>query len=144
VDEGLAKVFAEGEDGGHLIGRLLFVAEGLVDAVAGDAFDTETAVEQFGEIAVVVRDAFFAGEDGGEREHVAYLQAERAGDGNAARGEGEGAAVGGVEVEVLAPDGAVGGEVFGEIRIVLEAGDLEANGFVEDAGLIEGFDERGG
>ena len=48
ADEGLAEVLAEGEDGGHLVGGLLFVAEGLVDALAGDAFDAEAAVEQLG------------------------------------------------------------------------------------------------
>ena len=143
ADEGLAEVLAEGEDGGHLLGGLLFVAEGLVDALAGYTFHAEAAVEQFGQIAVVVGDAFAAGDDGGEREHVADLETERAGDGNGAGSLGEGAAVGGVEVEVLAPDSAVGGEVFAEIPVVLEAGELKAYGFVEEGGLIEGVEKKG-
>ena len=70
TNEGLAEVLAEGEDGGHLLGCLLFVAEGLVDAFARDAFDPEAAVEQLGEIAVVVGDAFVVWEGLRKREHV--------------------------------------------------------------------------
>ena len=62
----LTEVLAEGEDGGHLLGGLLFVAESLVDALAGDTFHAEAAVEQLGQIAVVVGDAFAAGDDSGE------------------------------------------------------------------------------
>ena len=142
ADEGLAQVLAEGEDSGHLLGGVLFVAEGLVDAFAGDAFHAEAAVEQLGKIAVVVGDALLVRKGGGEREHVADLEAERAGDGDGAGGLGESAAVGGVEVEVLAPDGAVGGEVFGEVPIVLQAGELEAYGLVEESDFVEGHDER--
>jgi hypothetical protein len=68
---------------------------------------------------------------------MADLEAEGARNGDGPGGLGESAAVGGVEVEVLAPDGAVGGEVFAEIPVVLEAGELEAYGLVEKASLIE-------
>ena len=92
----------------------------------------------------MVGDALFVGKDGGEREHVADLETERAGDGDGAGSLGEGAAVGGVEVVVLAPYGAVGREVFAEVPVVLRAGYFEADGLVEEMGFAQGPEEKWG
>ena len=73
---------------------------------------------------------------------VLYLEADGRGDGDRFCGAGESVAVGRVEVEVLAPDAAVRSEVLSEDEGVGDAAELNAYGFVEQAGGVHGLEEH--
>lgn len=73
---------------------------------------------------------------------MAELQQEWAGNLNAPGGSGESITIGGIEVIMRAPDGAVAVKVFCPEQAVVEARNGDAYSAVQDPGGVQGVQER--